>query len=287
MPKLTDPVKKPATRSDSLAVYNNAVKVDKFYSDPRNQYRGGGGYGIYGEDVHKINDERVEAHRQGAIKNPNWETGVRKNGKWENMKVPLYLYRQDIDQNRYAQRELATAQLNLDAPLQLFDRRIEPNSLNFYSGGGNMDQVNAYQYDPLAVKPWDLLDESQKKERISKYGYSGTPMAQEKKTHLLMKSIEFKQEPRETESLSRIEPRLPSLSESRPTPMDTTVQSVPKTEQRFQGGFVDESVANDSTIRSDANRQVADDELLTKHQLASKYGLYKGIRPNKMSKIEF
>jgi len=37
------------------------------------------------------------------------------------------------------------------------------------------DAVDIYSYDPLSVTPWDMLSTKQKKQRINKYGVSGTP----------------------------------------------------------------------------------------------------------------
>jgi hypothetical protein len=292
-PRLTDPVKKSATRSDSLAVYNNAVKVDKFYGDKVKS-----GQYIEGESdrymeidheqlvaAHKYNDSSArEIENRHEVKTAF--TSVIRNGKEVDENIEPRLYRQDIDANRYMQRETANGVLNMDSPMQLFDRRITPTGIGNYRDPTTTDLVSIFKYDPLAVKPWDLLDESQKKERISKYGYSGTPFSADKKAELQESRIQ-------RESLSQMEPRITdgdaydNTPNVRFQPNDVTVTKVDQPNYKFQGGFVDEKVASDSTIRSEANRQVADDELLTKQQIASKYGLYKGIKPTKMSQITF
>ena len=67
---------------------------------------------------------------------------------------------------------------NLASPFALIDSRIKPQGEVSYSStnrdypGGS---VRVFDYDPLAITPWDMLDEKQRTQRIKTYGYSGTP----------------------------------------------------------------------------------------------------------------
>lgn len=44
-------------------------------------------------------------------------------------------------------------------------------------GTWSYHRVDIPYYDPLAITPWDMLSETQKRERVKKYGTSGTPMS--------------------------------------------------------------------------------------------------------------
>lgn len=67
---------------------------------------------------------------------------------------------------------------NTDIPTILMDGRIKPQRTAEYT----LDQKDRYEdyvifneYDPLAITPFDMLSDSQKKERVKKYGKEGVP----------------------------------------------------------------------------------------------------------------
>lgn len=74
-------------------------------------------------------------------------------------------------------RDLITPQQNLAAPFALVDKRILPQRIISYSGsrydypGG---QVTVYDYDPLAIKPYNMRTPQEKIEWEKKYGKKQT-----------------------------------------------------------------------------------------------------------------
>lgn len=148
------------TQADSLALYNNSKLVEAFY---RNH-----GYTTDTKDKDVSN-----------YNSTNDYVASRFHGKAYTSKgvVPIAKedYRKDIDQNRYYQRELQVGQINMDAPMTLFDRRIKPQFSTTYANKNESDPIagdvaDVYTYDPIAVKPWNMLTDSERLERIQKYG---------------------------------------------------------------------------------------------------------------------
>lgn len=156
---------KQATTQDSLDVYNNAKKVKDFYENS-------GRYSITGAWEYPISSfdrENSEAYTRYIQEGAEHMTpsGIRKLNSED--------YRKDIDNNKYYQRERESKTLNMDAPMSLYDRRIIPQKstlLNYNNKPNdplNNDLVNLYQYDPIAVKPYKLLTQEEKKVRDRKY----------------------------------------------------------------------------------------------------------------------
>lgn len=72
---------------------------------------------------------------------------------------------------------------NTDIPNLLMDGRIKPQKTVKYSLEDNSkypDFVIFNEYDPLAVTPFDMLTESEKAQRVKKYGKSGVPESYKK-----------------------------------------------------------------------------------------------------------
>lgn len=113
-------------------------------------------------------------------------------------------------------KDLFPSKIDLEAPSAIFDSRIQPQGLMSYyadeehtkniptskkaktflknspsSGSwkpglkdGPAGNVSGfYYYDPLAITPWDMLSEAQKKQRVAEYGTSGTPISSKKPTN--------------------------------------------------------------------------------------------------------
>jgi hypothetical protein len=91
--------------------------------------------------------------------------------------LPYNKYYSEVNPNQFEQRDLSFGYLDLTAPKPLYDKRITPQNLLLYTAPGQIatDNVEIYGYDPLAVSPFDILDPQQQKERVEKYGISGTP----------------------------------------------------------------------------------------------------------------
>ena len=89
--------------------------------------------------------------------------------------LPLSLYYKEIDKNKYFQRELAQHILDTRAPMQLFDKRITPTLSIGYENISTLDSmkgdgVEIMTYDPVLVKPVNMLTPEERALRIKKYG---------------------------------------------------------------------------------------------------------------------
>ena len=166
----------PPNRNDSIAVMNNAIKQEEFYKNYEKD-PDAFAYSIQKNDAGKnwldwMQDARTEFLGHGSIDNRiRTEKGVHH--------VPFNEYYKNIDDNKFKQRDLANGILSLNAPMALYDKRIFPQSFNNLKDdkGVNIlgDHVTLPKYEPLAVTPWDMLNDNQKQERLDKYGTSGTP----------------------------------------------------------------------------------------------------------------
>jgi len=100
-------------------------------------------------------------------------------------------------------RDLYPSKIDIEAPPAIYDTRITPQGIMSYETSGfNATSKRAknflqnsrigdyspdlsagpagmisgfYYYDPIAITPWDMLNESQLKQRIKEYGQSGIP----------------------------------------------------------------------------------------------------------------
>jgi hypothetical protein len=62
--------------------------------------------------------------------------------------------------------------------MPLYDKRITPQGYSHYVSPKSLesvDNVQMYEYDPLATMPWDMIPIEQQQERIQKYGTAGAP----------------------------------------------------------------------------------------------------------------
>ena len=197
------PVYEQATAADSTKVYNRALAVKNHYtskgytkhpvynSDDADQERI-----KYEQDVKnkKFPDFQKRLEQVRGYANP-WR--YRKDGKVykPNKKlgppdVPIRPFKKDekyykpIDENQFEQRELSYGFLDMDAPVPLYDKRIVPQSYNLYKApdsATNQDNVELYEYDPLAVKPYALRTPEEKVEWEKLYGNNSnaqTPVQQ-------------------------------------------------------------------------------------------------------------
>ena len=111
-----------------------------------------------------------------------------------------------VDENKFYQREQSQGFLDLRSPMPLYDKRINPQDLSRFKSPHSVlgeqildkiiksknqkekeelekqmdalvysDNVEMYEYDPLAVMPFDMVPAEQQEERIRKYGTSGVP----------------------------------------------------------------------------------------------------------------
>ena len=162
-----------ATRADSLDVYNNAKKVEKYYKDKK--YKLIGSNRSPGKELFERNDFAAK-----EFKRDTYTIVPTKDGKNTYIPYPYNKYRQEIDKNKYLQRDNANTILDTRSPIQLFDKRINPQLSEDYINTKRKDPllndaVSLSKYDPIAVKPFDLLTDAEKKLRVEKYGTSGVP----------------------------------------------------------------------------------------------------------------
>jgi hypothetical protein len=158
--------KKPTT-ADSLALYNNAKQVEDYYINQK---------------YNKHNEKQVSfpagfMTQWNDINATNFAKGNNTLTETGNRRVPISEYRKDINQNQYYQREMADAVLDTRAPMGMYDKRIDPQIVAQYDATRNTpnenlkdDAVEIYKYDPIAIKPWNMLTDDERKQRISKYG---------------------------------------------------------------------------------------------------------------------
>lgn len=165
---------KQPTQQDSLDVYNNAKLVNDFYKKS-GEYK-------FTSDLDSNMKANSKYNEENDITNRNINRDIKYNlsfGTSQGLRtIKPEEYRKNIDENKYFQRELSYAVLNTDAPMQLFDRRINPQKQRNYTRidkttQDNLkgDYVELNQYDPIAVKPWDLLTKDERTKRIKEYGY--------------------------------------------------------------------------------------------------------------------
>ena len=162
-----DPQGNQPNYNDSLQLYANSKKIEDYYKNYHFENRTPFTGNI--DEDSKDDISRFNSHERHA---------QTKNG---NIQLPMSAYYLQLpDKNKFMQRESALGILDTDAPMSLYDRRIQPQ---FNDGYTNIEQGNPLkgdlvvinQYDPLAVKPYKLLTESEKKQRIEKYGLTGFP----------------------------------------------------------------------------------------------------------------
>jgi len=167
---------KPTTQ-DSLDLYNNAIAVENFYKKSRTPYKFRDytktdyGKNLLKDPFFELDKESREYDEK--IKNYPAQDIIKNNAKQTVTgvgKVPIY--RKDIDKNKFNQRELSHGVLNVDAPMMLYDRRINPTILSFYEDKSPFvsDDVEVFKYDPIAVKPVSMLTPQERIEREKKYG---------------------------------------------------------------------------------------------------------------------
>lgn len=154
-----------ATRADSLAVYNNSKKVDTYYKNNKDY-----------ESV-AFPDPVTHLKNKKAVDNYTRTNSKSINGSFvqNHIGVALEDYYKKIDNNKYLQREAANAWLNMDAPMQLFDKRIKAREATGYRSENGTDFVNIANYNNIGNKPFDLLTEKEKVERVKLYGTDGVP----------------------------------------------------------------------------------------------------------------
>jgi len=185
------------TRQDSLDLYNNTMALLEYYGNKKN-YKSLGSHGVPFDDItypqKTVRDKMKKDLDAGLYPYTNriFESGTlqawnlakgligiedMQSGQGQDVDFTFDEYYQKINENQYKQRERQNLILDLEAPMPLYDKRIKPTvDYNFenvndeYSGlvGTNPvygDASTFYGYDPILIKPADLLTAQERAKR--------------------------------------------------------------------------------------------------------------------------
>jgi hypothetical protein len=158
------------TTADSLALYNNSVQIQNYYKDYK-YIPGASTNLVKNQDEAMLQKKQVNARTVAVGLSPN-------TNRKQNDDITIDDYYKKVNNNQYYQRELSNSILDLRAPMSLYDSRILPQKLNTYINPAQNknnslygDAIELPMYDPIAVKPWNTLTNSERAQRIQKYGY--------------------------------------------------------------------------------------------------------------------
>jgi hypothetical protein len=164
------------TSEDSMLIYENSLKVYKYYEDNTYYkkikitkiltykdfkacfYKLDSAYQAF-KEIWQIRErylkgENVNMAEKGIV--------LPKGGK----NIPVEDYFERIDEYRFYQRELECGILNTNSPIPVYDIRIAPLYMNVYRNHSakddfNGDQVEVALYVPVTVKPYELLTDAE------------------------------------------------------------------------------------------------------------------------------
>jgi hypothetical protein len=175
------------TRADSIMIRNNSIAKDSFYKNNPSYYKGKS-TGVNFKDSNTLrniaNDvikTRKAFHLSDALyltkPSPNTYGITYGNLKDKLGKVP--------NSNIYIAPDVISANgvdtyFNPEAPPVFFSPDILPQGTRTYYNDTKGDVSESPYYDPLAITPWDMLNPPQQKERLKRFGTSGTPYANSK-----------------------------------------------------------------------------------------------------------
>jgi hypothetical protein len=181
-----------ATRADSLRLYQGALAQQNWFKN-HPEYT-----------IQKNPDRNITRNKILS------ELELTRQSKDRDVKSKKYY--NNIDKNRFEQRELTIGFVNKNVPIGVYDRRIQPNAMVTYQGY-NMSPINNLwlndgfdenvrdvvetpQYDPIYVAPWNILKPKEQQERLKKYGFKGTPYDPSLKLKPQIKPVEPTLKPR-------------------------------------------------------------------------------------------
>jgi hypothetical protein len=204
------------TMADSLALYNNALKVIKYYKDKKYE----GNDPIYSNFLNKDVFGQLEQARNTFNKynkvNVPGSSGKSIDVDREKLKDVYY---KEVDANKFFQREMANSILDTRSPMPLYDKRITPTV--FYGFSNKMekdplwlDAVSLWGYDPIAVKPYSMLTPEEKKLREQRYGKPQQQTVVTSKPAVKPKQV-TKPEPKKQEPVKEIKKEQPKPVEKK------------------------------------------------------------------------
>jgi hypothetical protein len=173
---LSAPMQGDPTQEDSLALYNNSKKVQDYYNSKKYKKREDSYINtkeinskVFFNDLDKAfnNFKRINSNTKSGVVVP-----IGNNAK--SVKIPESSYRRIVDENKFLQREKAAYILDTRAPMQLYDKRIAPTKISRFNNESDDvmqgDIVDIDTYDPILVKPVNMLTPEEKEIRLKRYG---------------------------------------------------------------------------------------------------------------------
>lgn len=158
------------THQDSVDLYLNTKKVEEYYNSQN--YKIDPTRPVEKMTHADFSDSAVDYHNKHYLRKSNHNP--------DSSRV-LEDYYKEIDANKYYRHEDENNQVDLNAPMTLYDKRITPQKIKHYVNINRNDeklyneQVTILGYDTSAVKPFSMLTETEIQERIRKYGTAGLP----------------------------------------------------------------------------------------------------------------
>lgn len=166
------------TSQDSLDLYNNTVKVLKYYQDRNHMNEitlGSSSRTTYVVGTYLFDDLYEALLRFISMDGNVTHPGL--NGIKSTDHLPLEDYYRKVDKNKFYQRETANWIIDTRAPMQLYDKRIVPTASYFFlyvnaNDPLSGDAVTIPSYDPIAIKPERMLTPEERVLRQERYGTS-------------------------------------------------------------------------------------------------------------------
>lgn len=179
-PKVNQPKVNQATRQDSLVLYNNALAKDKFYKNNKEYLEEE--YATYNID---FKNDKNRANIIEKIKKKDIRPEHFPGGSNNMMAVTKETYKRTgkVSDNVYSAPDMMRSgddvmldgYYNPKSPPIYISNNIKPQGSKNYSSRGRQDISSIPYYAPLAVKPFDLLTEKEKTQRVKQYGRAGVP----------------------------------------------------------------------------------------------------------------
>jgi hypothetical protein len=159
------------TSEDSLLVYENSLKVYRFYENSSEYkkikikkisnnkdaidcfYKLDSSYQAF-KEIWQLRERYLKGERVDVL--------MPRDG----LNIPIVNYYERIDEYRFYQREFECGILNTSSPFPIYDIRIVPLFINTYRNHNsndnfNGDEVEIAMYVPVTVKPFELLTEAE------------------------------------------------------------------------------------------------------------------------------
>lgn len=184
----------PPTRSDSLFLLNNNKIIEDLLKTGKYKWS------------RKIKTDSEDWKNQFKAAKEFWDTGIEKELLLKNpgikSKGKLSDYKKQKGKFIGTSDWLSGGGDDYGYPIQYITSNIVPQfqgDLVSTSGYKENPFIYSYGYEPLAITPWDMLNEKQQQQRLKIYGTSGTPYTEQPQTPK-------REEPKLKRKVSKMEP---------------------------------------------------------------------------------